>query len=270
MAFIPPKTFAVNEILTAVDLNVFLRDNTNALNTGFRLLNRRLFKEAGSFTFSKADPMGDGSVDGSIIRAYRIICVGGGGAGGGGKTTGAGQCSPASGGCSGTYAERFALSSIYPASIPVVVGAAGVASAGNTGGAGGASTFASGTPAGTVSAPGGNGGFVFVNVTAPPSVSQAPFLPTTGFAGDITSAGEVGQGSLVIVRDGSPAAMGGNGGSGIFGSGGSGQDSSTGISVSNAAGFGGGGGGRSVAAASTTAVAGGSGSGGLVVVELYA
>ena len=270
MAFIPPKTFAVGEVLSAVDMNTFVRDNTNALNVGFRLLNRRIFDSAGSFTFSKADPMGDGSIDGSIIRAYRIICVGGGGAGAGGKTTGSGQCSPAGGGCSGGYAERFALSSIYPASIPVVVGAAGVASAGNNGGDGGASTFAAATPDGAVSAPGGRGGLVFVNVVAPPSVSQSPFLPTSGFAGDITSAGELGQGSLVIVRDGSPAHMGGNGGSGIFGSGGSGQDSTTGAAVSNAVGFGGGGGGRSVAVASTTAVAGGNGSGGLVVVELYA
>jgi len=271
MAFIPPKTWAVNEILTAVDMNAYVRDNTSALNVGFRYVARRIFSTPGSFTFSKADPMGDGSVDGSIIRAYRIICVGGGGAGGGGKATGAGQCSPASGGCSGSYAERFALSSVYASSVDVVVGAAGVGSPAANGGNGTGSTFAISNTDGRVSAPGGLGGSVFVNVVAPPSVSQTPSFSSSAPIGDITSAGELGHGSLVIVRSGiSPASMGGNGGSGIFGSGGSGQDSGAGRQNADGRGFGGGGAGRTVALENLPADAGGNGSGGLVVVELYA
>jgi hypothetical protein len=270
MTFITPKTWDVGEVLSAVDMNVYVRDNTNALNVGFRYVARRLFSTPGSFTFSKADPMGDGSVDGSIIRAYRIICVGGGGAGGGGKATGSGQCSPASGGCSGKYAERFALSSVYSSTVDVAVGAGGVGAAGANGGDGTASTFAISNTAARVSAPGGRGGSVFVNLEAPPSVSQTPFFSAASPIGDITSHGELGHGSLVILRGGSPASMGGNGGSGILGSGGSGQGSTTGRTDADGRGFGGGGAGRNVAVASGSADAGGNGSGGLVIVELYA
>ena len=270
MTFIPPKTFSVGEVLSAIDMNTFVRDNTNALNFGFRFVNRRIFATAGSSTFDKADPMGDGSISGAAIRAYRIICVGGGGAGGGGKATGSSQCSPASGGCSGSYAERFALASIYPSTVAVVVGAGGAGSAGANGADGTASTFAATAPTGIVSAPGGAGGGVFVNVVAPPSVSQSPSLPSVAPIGDITSSGDLGHGSLVILRDGSPAAMGGNGGSGIFGSGGSGQSSTTGRISADGRGFGGGGAGRTVAAANSAADAGGNGASGLVVVELYA
>jgi hypothetical protein len=269
MAFIPPKTFAVGEVLSAIDMNTFVRDNTNALNVGFRLLNRRIFDSAGSFTFSKADPMGDGSIDGSIIRAYRIICVGGGGAGGGGKATGAGQCSPASGGASGAFAERFALASAYPSTVPVVVGAAGVPATADNGGNGGASSFAATGGGPVVSAFGGEGGRVAVTVGDFPRSSINSFL-LGSVNGDITDAGEAGQGALCILTGGTGSSIGGTGGSGKFGSGGPGFGSTTGASFSDARGFGAGGGGRSTALENTAATAGGAGTGGLVVVELYA
>ena len=269
MTFITPKTFAVGEVLSAVDMNVFVRDNTAALNVGFRFLARRIFDTPGTFTFSKADPMGDGSVDGSIIRAYRIICVGGGGGGAGGQATGTNQCNPASGGSSGGYAERFALSSVYPSSVEVKVGAAGAAGTGGNGTSGEGSQFNVGLP-GAVSATGGDGGRVFVNLAAPPAVSQSSFLPLFGLVGDITDGGEAGQGSLCIVADGSGTSTGGNGGGGRFGSGGPGNPASVGASFSDAQGFGGGGGGRSVATANTAAATGGNATGGLVIVELYA
>lgn len=269
MTFIPPKTFAVGEILSAVDMNTFVRDNTAALNVGFRFLARRIFDTPGTFAFSKADPMGDGSVDGSIIRAYRIVCVGGGGGGAGGQATGANQCNPASGGSSGGFAERFALSSVYPDSVEVKVGAAGAAGTGADGQSGEATQFNVGLP-GSVSATGGDGGRVFVNVIAPPAISQASFLPSTGLVGDITDAGEVGQGSLCILVAGTGNSTGGTGGGGRFGTGGAGNRSGIAASSSNAQGFGGGGGGRSVATASTPAATGGSATGGLVIVELFA
>ena len=269
MTFITPKTFAVGEVLSAVDMNVFVRDNTAALNVGFRFLARRIFDTPGTFTFSKADPMGNGSVDGSIIRAYRIICVGGGGGGAGGQATGANQCNPASGGSSGGYAERFALSSVYPDSVEVKVGAAGAAGTGANGASGEGTQFNVGLP-GSVSATGGDGGRVFVNVVEPPAVSQNSFLPSSGLVGDITDAGEVGKGSLCILVQGSGFSTGGTGGGGRFGTGGPGNPSGVGASFSNAQGFGGGGGGRSVPTASTAAATGGSATGGLVIVELYA
>jgi len=268
--FVTPKTWDVGEVLSAVDMNVYVRDNSNALNFGFRYVARRIYPVAGSYTFVKADPLGDGSLDGSLIRAYRIICVGGGGAGGGGKATGSNQCSPASGGSSGGYAESFRLASIYPSSIPVVVGAAGSPSAGSTGGSGTGSTFASGTSGGAVSATGGDGGRVATNLEAPPHVSQSSFLPLGGLIGDLTSAGDAGHSSIVVSVGGTGSSSGGNGGSGRYGSGGSGQSSGTGASFSDAQGFGGGGGGRSVATASSSAAAGGNATGGLVVIELYA
>jgi len=265
MSFVTPKTWVVGEVLSAADMNTYVRDNTASLHNGYRFVARRFFDSAGTATFTKSDPMGDGSVDGDDIRAYRIICVGGGGAGAGGKTTGAGECSPAGGGCSGGYAEKFALASDYSATETVVVGAAGVPASGDDGGDGTSSTFSSG--AGLVRAPGGRGGKVRAAVIAPPSTSQSPFLPTTSAVGDITNDGQLGQGAICAA---SSVQMGGNGGSSPFGSGGSGQDKTTGSSFSNAEGFGGGGGGRSVSTASTGATAGGNGSSGLVIVELYA
>lgn len=265
MTFVTPKTWVVGEVLSAADMNTYVRDNTESLANGYRFFGRRIFDTAGTFTFSKSDPMGDGSVDGSIISAYRIICVGGGGAGAGGKTTGAGECSPAGGGCSGAYAERFILASSLASSETVVVGAAGVPAAGDDGGDGGQSTFSSGP--GGVSAPGGRGGVVRAAVITPPSSSQSPFLPSGTPTGDITNEGQLGQGALVAD---SQVLVGGNGGSSLFGSGGSGQDKVTGSTLSDATGFGAGGGGRSVSNGSSGATSGGNGTNGIVIIELYA
>lgn len=269
MAFITPKTWDVGEVLSAVDMNVYVRDNSNALNFGFRYVARRIYSTPGSYTFSKADPLGDGSLDGSLIRAYRIICVGGGGGGAGGKATGSNQCSPASGGSSGGTSESFRLASIYPASIPVVVGAPGAPGTGADGEDGGFSSFASGTSGGAVSANGGGKGRVRGTVGAAPAMSQGSFLPLSTQTGDVTSAGDAGEGSLVLLVDGSGSSHGGTGGSGKYGSGGPGFDSTTGPTFSDARGFGGGGGGRSVALSSTAAATGGNATGGLVIVELY-
>lgn len=267
MTFITPKTWAVGEVLSAVDMNVYVRDNSNALNFGFRYVDRRIFATPGSFTFSKADPMGDGSVDGSVIRAYRVICVGGGGAGGGGKATGAGQCSPAAGGSSGSYAETFALSSAFLATEPVVVGAPGSPAAGATGGNGTGSVFGIAL---IVSAPGGLGGEVRAAVLSPPSTVQSTTFPFADPIGQITSSGDMGHGALCILVGGTGNSHGGNGGSGRYGSGGSGRNSTSGPTFSDARGFGGGGGGRSVAEENSSAAVGGNATGGLVIVELYA
>lgn len=262
MAFITPKTWAVGEVLSAVDLNVFLRDNTNALNEGFRFINRRIFNTPGTFTFEKSNPVGDGSVDGAIIRAYRIICLGGGGGGGGGGTvaTGTPNASPASGGSSGAYAERFALSAAYGATVEVVVGAAGVGGTGANGGDGGLSSFA-----GTNTRAGGGRGGVFRASTATPCGSTSTFTSTV-FNGDIAHGGQPGESGFVLEF---ALANGGNGGSSLFGGGGAGLSRTTAAVLSDATGHGAGGGGRMVASPAGP-TKGGDGSPGLVIVELFA
>ena len=265
MTFIPPKTFAVGEVLSAVDMNVFVRDNTvdldDRLNTGTRFRGRETFQTPGTFTFNADDPRDDGKKP----RLYRVICVGGGGGGGGGRSTSAGQVCAASGGNSGGFSER-----IYGATLSgmctVVVGAGGIGGTGANGSDGEESSF---EPPESVEtrAVGGRGGLVPVSSSAPPSISQA-FRTAGEGVGFLRSPGDVGSNAAVLAADfGLP--VGGNGGAGIFGSPGTGQSATISAAQSDGRGFGGGGGGRSVTGANASAAKGGDGASGLVIVELF-
>lgn len=250
------------------DLAEAVSDGLDKLNVGFRFVDRRIFSTPGTFTFDKANPMGDSSVDGSIIRAYRIICVGGGGAGGGALAISTGQIALAGGGSSGAYAETFAPASDYSSTVEVIVGAAGTSFTGGAGGAGGLSSF----DGANTQAAGGLGGQI--TTTAGTGLRSAPGTNGPGtVSGNITINRNHGIGSIWsadLVGAGSPFA-GGNGGSSILGSGGAGIASSVTVSHADASGFGGGGGGRSNTTAITNAaLSGGNASPGVVIVELYA
>jgi hypothetical protein len=240
-----------------------------ALDSGFRFVARRVFATPGTFTFTKSNPMGDSSVDGNLIRAYRIICVGGGGAGGGAIAVTGSEVAMAGGGSSGAYAERFALASAYGATVEVIVGAAGVPAAGEQGGNGGMSSFG-GT---NTRASGGRGGPRTTTLaTGLRSASGGQGGPLT-VDGDITIGMQPGSGAIFssALRGSGSTLVGGNGGSSPLGAGGTGISGDVTVTLADAVGFGGGGGGRSnVGTTAASALVGGNASSGCVIVELYA
>lgn len=276
MTFITPKTWEVGEVLSAVDMNVYVRDNSNALNdaindvaaSGFRYIGQRRYSPAGSYTFEKADPFGNGSFSGVTVRAIRVRCVGGGGAGGGGATTTAGQASLAAGGSSGSYAESlFTSLAALPASVNVVVGAGGTAATGATGGDGGNSTFASGSFG--VTGRGGRGGTRSSATTGLIMISGT-FRSLSDSTGQIRVEGGAGEGSMfdTTVLSSDSQMVGGGGGSNPLGSGALGLVSTQGRTFGEPSGFGGGGSGVSITSTST-AVAGIDGGGGVVIVDVF-
>lgn len=277
MTFITPKTWEVGEVLSAVDMNVYVRDNSNALNdaindvasTGFRYIGQRRYSPAGSYTFAKADPFGNGSFSGVTVRAIRVRCVGGGGAGGGGATTTAGQASVAAGGSSGSYAESlFTSLAALPASVNVVVGAGGTGATGATGGDGGNSTFASGSFG--VTGRGGRGG-QRSSATTGLIMLAGTFRTLTGSSGQIKIEGGAGEGAMFDTdTPASPdsAMIGGGGGSNPLGIGALGLVNLQGRTFGEPTGFGGGGSGVSVTTTST-AVAGIDGGDGVVIVDVF-
>ncbi|HEY7821614.1 MAG TPA: hypothetical protein VIG24_02210, partial [Acidimicrobiia bacterium] len=94
MTFITPKTWAVGEVLSAVDMNLYVRDNTANLDErvsditdgpfSFRFVGRRFVTENATISFD--DLFGDGT-DTSFVRALRFIALGAGGGGAGGGAT---------------------------------------------------------------------------------------------------------------------------------------------------------------------------------------
>lgn len=276
MTFIPPKTFAVGEVLSAVDMNVFVRDNTQALkdqiDAGFRFIGRRIYSPPGNYTFAKADPFGDGSLGDLTVRALRVICVGGGGAGGGGASTGAGQASVAAGGSSGSYAESiFTDLTALPASVPVVVGAGGTGVSGATGNDGTESSFSGvGALAFFVRGRAGRGG---ARTTAASGllVTQGTLRSLDTSNGQIRVEGGVSEGALFDTAVIGPTSnlLGGTGGSNPLGTGGRGLTNAQGRTFGEARGFGGGGGGVSITSSNTSAVAGIDGGDGVVIVEVF-
>jgi hypothetical protein len=230
----------------------------DGLNRGFKYVARRIFSTAGTFTFTKSDPLGDGSLDGNLIRAYRVVVVGGGGGGAGGLATGSGQVSAAGGGGAGGYAERFVLASEYGATVTVIVGAAGAGGTGAAGTAGGTTSW-NGTD---TRALGGSAGQPRPAGT-PPQCSQT--VPGgNGTHGDILIRGGAGTSQSII----GTVAGGGIGGASMLGSGGNGTGSTG--ATNDASGFGAGGGGRGQDQPSQAAVTGGVATAGVVIVELYA
>ena len=266
MTFITPKTFEVGEVLSAVDMNVFVRDNTNALNTGFRFAGRRIYSPAGSYVFAKADPFGDGSFSGFDIRLIRVIAVGGGGAGAGATATGSSEASTASGGSSGHYAESIltdidALSD----SVDVIVGAGGTGSLGTTGGNGGESRFDF-----LVRCAGGLGGSRS-NAINGVAISPNTSGPQTPHTGQIRIPGSAGHGAIFnspLFGLGGQLA-GGMGGDGVLGTGGRGITQAQGASFGDGLGFGGGGAGVSQVSPSGVAQTGRPGADGAVIIEVY-
>lgn len=162
MAFTPPKTFAVGEILSAVDMNVFVRDNTEDLDAriiditdgdfSFRYAGSRIYKATG--TFDRNDAFGNGT-DTSWLRYVRGRMVGGGGSGSPGDDNV--SESVGGGGASGAYIEFFYPYSFLLDDGDVVIGDGGVGPASGSGGSGGNTTFE--LTFGVISAPGGFGGF---------------------------------------------------------------------------------------------------------------
>jgi hypothetical protein len=260
MTFIPPKTWAVGDVLSAVDMNTYVRDNTAALNTGFRFAGRRFYSPAGSYVFEKANPFGDGSFSGFPVRLLRVIAVGGGGAGGGANSTGSSQFSAASGGSSGHYAEStFTDIAALSASIEVIVGAGGTGVSAGVGGAGGESRFAF-----LVRAAGGNGGTRSVAASGVVASSRT-LRPLTPHVGQIRISGEVGEGAVISAG----TLVGGTGGSGVLGSGGGGLTETQGETFGDGLGFGAGGGGVSATVGSAAAQTGRPGADGVLIVEVY-
>jgi hypothetical protein len=118
-----PRTFPTifNEAADVID----------DLGVGFRLVGTRYYTSSG--TFDKADPFGDGSFDGALMRAIRVKVQGAGGGSGGAAT--ANRTSAGGGG--GAYAEKLVTDIAgLSTSESVTVGAGGTAGA-DTDGAGG-------------------------------------------------------------------------------------------------------------------------------------
>lgn len=196
---------------------------------------------------------------GARTNSIRVRGVGGGGAGGG-CTSVAASAAGAGGGGAGGYAEKTLAVSPGTA-YAYTCGAAGAGSSGAAGGNGGDSTFVVGGT--TVTAKGGTGGPQAVAIT-----TLKDFLGgaggVVGTNGDVNAPGECGQpGNTLIVA--TPIGLGGQGGSGPFGSGGA-ATITAGAGVA-ALGNGAGGGGSMTGA--SAARAGGNGTAGCWLIEEY-
>jgi hypothetical protein len=157
MTFIPPKTFAVSEILTAVDLNVFLRDNTIDLD---ERVNRDAYLGrvyiTSTQTFDSNDAFGSGT-DTSMVTRFAFTIIGGGGAGGGADSTSSTQCSAGGGGGAGSLRMFNRTAALAQLITDIEIGDGGVGVLGTTGGDGTVTrVLIDGTP--LFSAPGGRGG----------------------------------------------------------------------------------------------------------------
>lgn len=268
MTFIPPKTFAVGEILSAVDMNTFVRDNTADLNARVSLdayLGRRYITD--STTWSSDDAFGTGQ-DTSMVTRFVFTLLGGGGAGGGAIATSGTTCSAGGGGGAGAlviFTRTKAQTATYT---NVVIGAAGLGANGTTGGPGG-STQILATASTVRTAGGGQGGFVA-------SVGTTQFVKglggpggTPGFApGDLAVFGAAGFTSLVSGSGLGSCNFGGQGASSQFGAGAR-PPSGSGSNGDDAREFGSGGSGAGNDHQDRSAAKGGDGSKGLCFIDMF-
>jgi hypothetical protein len=235
---------------------VYVPEDPTATPAGFTFVGTRIFTADG--TFSKADPFGDGSFDGALMRAVRVRAVGGGGGGGGASTTGAGESSAGAGGGSGGFAESLILSSAIGSSEPVTVGLGGTGGAGVAGTVGGNTSFGS-----SVVGPGGVPGATREADTVPSTIIPSTTVPAAP-TGDLTIIGAFGTPPL-LMRDNRRSS--GAGAESPLGGGGRPVGSGNGLSTD---GFGGGGGGAANQPNQATARDGGDGGDGVVIVEVFA
>lgn len=271
MVWTPPKTWLTGEVLSSVDMNLYVGDNTaflkNVLDGGYLFYTRRIYTS--STTVDIDDLLGDGT-DTSFLRAAHVVMVAGGGGGGAGGASNA----VGSGGGAGELEEAiwWDLSSWRP-TLTVTIGEGG---AGGTSGAGtdGGNTLLAGTSGTLMSAAGGNFG------TQSPLSQAVDMRGTKGGTGggsasvSSTSArtivsvpGESGHYAISVITtdDATGVQFGGHGGNSRFGRGGRGgyNTLSPPGKPDSAAGWGAGGGGG------TNSEAGGDGADGLVMIDFY-
>jgi hypothetical protein len=237
------------------------------IETGFRLVGIRYFTSSG--TFDKADPFGDGSFDGALMRAVRVrVQAGGGGAGGAAATTST-QYSAGGAGGGGAYAESFVLAAALGSSETVTVGAAGAggAAGNNNGTAGGGSSFGT-----LVTASGGNFGNGRVAQTVPNGRSGVSGAVQTTATGDLTFAGQEGTPNVTLPHtlEFIIAPAGGMSRLGVGGAGRVRQTGTAGLDGNAGNGFGAGGSGGVNTDTQAVGRAGGAGVAGVVIVEVFA
>lgn len=258
MTFITPKTFAVGEVLTAVDMNLYVRDNTADLDSrlnvisganSFLFAGRRVITS--SVTFEKDKALG-ALIDTPWARLFLVTLVGGGGAGGGCAATGSGATACGGGGGAGAYLQLFINASSLDATTTVTVGQGGAGVSNGTGGAGTSTVF------GTFTAPGGSGG-------------GAGGATGVGAAGGTLTTPLSPFGVIVVPGEGGSSAqleIGGRGGNTPLGSGGRPGNPAQGGTGLTAQGFGSGGGGAGQGATQPARL-GGAGSDGVVIIDVY-
>lgn len=234
MTFIAPKTWAVGEVLSAVDMNLYVRDNTEDLDnrvTGitdgdfsFRYAGSRVYTTTGKF--NRDDAFGNG-IDTSWIRYVHGKMVGGGGSGSPGDSTQ--TKSVGGGGGAGAYVEFFYPYSFFLEDGDVEIGAGGIGATTGPGGEGSATRFqltfgflaAGGGRRGDTSplsqtvdnrqARGGDGGTV--------AGTSAGFLSFTPYRFVNGQRGGPGTNGFSVVHAGDDLIMPGNGGSSMLGQG---------------------------------------------------
>lgn len=174
MAILTPKTFTSGEVLTAADVNAYLRGG---------YMGSVYFTSSGTFTKATYP----------WLRAVRVRLVGAGG--GSGSTTATlnatGDSSTAGGGGGGAYAESFITDIASLASSVTVTVGTGVSQS-----AGGSSSFGSGE-AYEVSAEGGSAGEVGVSLTTP-FTRRGGDRGVTG-TGDLVIPGQSGGNGVILV-----------------------------------------------------------------------
>lgn len=276
MTFIPPKTFAVGEVLSAVDMNVFVRDNTANLDErifqitngefSFRFVGRRVITSNQTVVFD--DLFGDGT-DTSFVRALRFIVQGGGGGGAGSGTT----LKVGGGGGAGATIEEFRTSlGAYKPNFTAVVGPAGSGGVTESSGSSGGNSSVPG-----IFAPGGGAGVIStISQAVDMRAGQGGVGGSAGGAAAsatpgsyrIATNGENGLSGLSIVTssDATGIQLGGNGGNTRFGRGGlpgRGKSGGTANNGSAGSGFGTGGGGA------VENGIGGNGAPGLIIIDMF-
>lgn len=205
-----------------------------------RLMGVRVITSSGTYTPTPGATMG-------IVEG-----VGAGGAAGGAAANASGSFSCGSGGGSGAYFKHFLSTLVATA---VTIGSGGVGSAGAAGGAGGSTSF------GSITAPGGYGGFP--SGSGPASrASGGNGAPTATGANALNMGGSQGGASYIY---GLGTYTPGAGASSPLGTGGNALNDANGNSGT---GFGSGGGG--MVTANNAAYAGGAGRPGVVIVWEYA
>lgn len=212
-----------------------------------RLLNIQTFTASGTYTPTPGM---------SFIRA-RV--QGGGGAGAGATLPSAGNVSLGSPGTCGAYAEGKFTAAQVGASQAVTIGAAGAAVVGGAGGAGGSSSLGA-----LISSPGGLGGGMLNNASAPNVNGTGNFtaLPTGGNI--LAFSGGAENASLAVSASN---GYGAPGGSSILGKGGP----AIGINANgaNASGYGAGGTGCLISNGGGGNFRGGNGTPGIIIIEEY-